>query len=164
MITGNEMRNMGNDIMRELMQALGRQCHDGGSVNQACKDSITQVGVYRYVYNVYQPTVYGRRYAGGGLADEDNLMTTTSTGRNSVTIDIEDRTPEGDSGMRNPPPDPVFYLSDVIEAGVEGAKWQDPDWPGARPYMEPSLQDGCSTGGRIDNAINAIFRNLILRA
>lgn len=164
MITGNEMRNMGNDIMRELMHALGRQCHDGGSVNQACKDSITQIGVYRYVYNVYQPTVYGRRYAGGGLADEDNLMTTTSAGRNSVTIDIEDRTPAGDSGMRNPPPDPVFYLSDVIEAGVEGAKWQDPDWPGARPYMEPSLQDGCSTGGRIDNAINAIFQNLILRA
>lgn len=165
MITGNEMRNMGNDIMRELMQTLRRQCHDGGSVNQACKDSITEVGIYTYVYNVYQGTVYiPRREHGGGLADNNNLYTTTTGSGNTIVIDVEDRTPAGDTGMRNPPPDPVFYLSDVIEAGVEGAKWQDPDWPGARPYMEPSLQDGCSTGGRIDNAINAIFQNLILRA
>ena len=164
MITGNEMRDLGTAAMREIMQALTRQCHDGGSVNRASRDAIVRRGVYRYVYNVYSPTIYGRRYAGGGLADDDNLMTTTTSGRNSVAIDIEDRTPAGDAGMANPPPDPVFYLSDVIEAGHEGRRWVDPDWPGARPYMEPSLQDGCNPGGDIDNAINAIFRNLQLRA
>ena len=164
MITGNEMRDLGNAAIREMMQALGRQCHDGGSVNRASRDAIIRRGVYRYVYNVYTPTRYGRRYDAGGLADDDNLMTTTTVGRNSVSIDIEDRTPAGDDGMMNPPPDPVFYLSDVIEAGVEGAKWRDPDWPGARPYMEPSLQDGCNAGGDIDNAISAIFRNMQLHA
>lgn len=163
MITGNEMRNLGRDAIREMMTALGRQCHDGGSVNRACRESITNVGVYRYVYNVGNPPdLYHRRYAGGGLADDDNLMTTTTAGRNTVRIDIEDQTPSNGDGIVNA--DPVFYLSDLIESGAHGRRWPDSDWPGAREYMEPSLRDGCSAGGRIDNAINAIFRNLNLHA
>ena len=163
MITGNEMRDMGNRAIREMMAELRRQCADGASVNQACKDSITRVGVYRYVYNVgNHPDLYHRRFDGGGLADENNLVTRTRAGATTVSIEIEDQTPSNGDGVVNA--DPVTYLSDIIESGAHGRRWPDSDWPGARPYMEPSLQDGCSTGGRIDNAINAIFQNLILRA
>ena len=165
MITGHEMRDMQTGIMRELIQALTNQSRYGGSVNQASRDAITHDGVYRYVYNAANaPTVYGRRYDGGGLADDNNLFTTTTAGRDTVIIDIEDKTPAGSAGMINPPPDPVHYLSDVIESGHEGATWDDPDWPGPRPYMEPSLRDGCAQGGRIDHAISMVFTHLILRS
>ena len=163
MITGNEMRNLQRAIMSEIVSEIRDSASDGGSVNQACKDAITKTGVYKYVYSKGNPpTRYIRRYDAGGLADDDNLFTTTSSGRNTVSIDIEDRTPAGDGGMVNPPPDPVHYLSDIVESGANGPKWIDPDHPGARVYMEPSLADGCSTGGEIDNELNALLRGLIL--
>lgn len=71
-------------------------------------------------------------------------------------IDIEDRTPAGDAGMINPPPDPVFYLSDIIEAGANGPKWKDPDWPGPRPYMEHAMLDGCKKGALIDYTLKSV--------
>ena len=163
MITGNEMRNLETSIMSAITEEIRDSAADGGSVNQACKDAIVKTGVHKYVYNVGNPpTVYIRRFEAGGLADEDNLYTTTSSGRNSVSIDIEDRTPEGSGGMINPPPDPVHYLSDIVESGANGPKWIDPDHPGPRVYMEPSLQDGCSSGGEIDNELNALLRGLVL--
>ena len=162
MITGNEMQTLEKAIMQQIMKEIKKSASDGGSVNKACKDAITKKGVFRYVYDVYSPTVYGRRYSGGGLADNDNLFTTTTGSGDSVTVDIEDRTPAGDEGMINPPPDPVFYLSDVIEAGNEGARWQDPDWPGARPYMDKSLDDGCASGGEITKALDALLKQIRL--
>lgn len=161
MITGNEMSGIGKSVMQQIMKEIKKSASDGGSVNKACKDAITQKGVYKYVYDVYHGTKYiPRREHGGGLADNDNLYTTTTGSGNTVTVDVEDRTPAGDAGMANPPPDPVFYLSDVIEAGHEGARWQDPDWPGARPYMNESLDDGCASGGEITNALNALMKNI----
>lgn len=71
-------------------------------------------------------------------------------------------TPAGDNGMANPPPDPVFYLSDIIEAGANGPKWHDPDWPGPRPYMEDSEQDGCNKNGVISDALEDLINNLNL--
>ena len=162
MITGHEMQDIGTAIMKKVMKEIKKSASDGGSVNKACKDAITKKGVYKYVYNVYSPTVYGRRYEGGGLADNDNLITTTTGSGSTVTVDIEDRTPAGDAGMINPPPDPVFYLSDVIEAGHEGRRWQDPDWPGPRPYMDESLDDGCAGGGEITKALEALIKNINL--
>lgn len=162
MITGHEMQDIGTAIMKKVMKEIKKSASDGGSVNKACKDAITQKGVYKYVYNVYSPTVYGRRYEGGGLADNDNLITTTTGSGSTVTVDIEDRTPAGDAGMINPPPDPVFYLSDVIEAGHEGRRWDDPDWPGPRPYMDESLDDGCAGGGEITKALEALIKNMNL--
>ena len=120
MITGNEMQALGNSIMQQIMREIKKSASEGGSINQACKDAITKKGVHKYVYDVYKGTKYiPRRMSDGGLADDDNLYTTTIGSGNTVTVDIEDRTPAGDAGMMNPPPDPVFYLSDVIEAGVE---------------------------------------------
>ena len=102
---------------------------------------------------------------GGGLADEDNWLTTTLRSATGARIDVEDRTPAGENGMANPPPDPVFYLSDVIEAGANGPKWHDPDWPGAREYMEPAMQDGCNSNGIIDstlaNVVNAADLSMV---
>lgn len=163
MITGTEMNTIMNAAVREIMRTVAQQSHDGGDINQACKDAITGEGVRRYVYNVGNPpTRYERRYEGGGLADEKNLLTTTTASNTHVTIDIEDRTPAGYRGMINPPPDPVFYLSDIIEGGYNGPKWKDPDWPGARPYLEESVTDGCKRGGLIDRTISDLLRNLTL--
>ena len=162
MITGNEMADMGKEIMKQVMKELKKSASEGGSVNQACKDAITERGLERFVY-WYNPTRYIRRYDAGGLADQDNLLTTTIAGGDSVTIDIEDRTPAGDGGMVNPPPDPVFYLSDVIEDGHEGARWQDPDWPGPRPYMEKSLSWQCSASGLITIALRQMLKGITLK-
>lgn len=163
MITGNEMQTLEKAIMQQIMKEIKKSASEGGSVNKACKDAITEKGVYKYVYNGYQGTKYTpRREHDGGLADNDNLYTTTTGSGNSVMVDIEDRTPAGDTGMINPPPDPVFYLSDVIEAGNEGARWQDPDWPGARPYMDKSLDDGCASGGEITKALDALMKQIRL--
>ena len=163
MITGNEMADMGKEIMKQVMKELKKSASEGGSVNQACKDAITKKGVYTYVYGkANAPTRYIRRYDAGGIADDDNLLTTTTSSGNAVIVDVEDQTPAGDGGMINPPPDPVFYLSDVIEAGHEGARWQDPDWPGARPYMDESLDDGCMGGGEITKALDALMKGFRL--
>ena len=161
MITGNEMQALDKAIMQQIMKEIKKSASDGGSVNKACKDAITEKGVYKYVYEVYQGTRYiPRREHSGGLADNDNLYTTTTGSGNTVIVDVEDRTPAGDAGMANPPPDPVFYLSDVIEAGHEGRRWEDPDWPGPRPYMDKSLDDGCASGGEITKALEALMRNI----
>lgn len=160
MITGHELTDLHARIMDAAMRAILRSAGDGGATNRAARESITNRGVYTYVYNGYTPTVYIRRYGSGGLADNDNLMTTTiATGPRAVTIDVEDRTPAGDGGMINPPPDPVFYLSDIIEDGANGPKWRDPDWPGARPYLDRSMQDEC-TNGAIDGAAADAVTNM----
>lgn len=165
MINGDEMQRLQRGALREIMQAITRSSHDGGAVNRASRDAIVREGVYTYVYHVGNPpTVYGRRYAGGGLADDKNLITTTIGGGTTVTIDIEDKTPAGDAGMINPPPDPVFYLSDIVESGANGPKWRDPDHPGPRPYMEESLRDGCRNGGMIDDALNDLLEHLVIRS
>lgn len=161
MITGGEMARIQAEAMRQVMRGLARSCHDGGDVNDACKEALRR-GVHKFVYDVYSPSVYGRRYEGGGLADENNWITTTIAHPNSVSIDLEDMTPAGDAGMINPPPDPVFYLSDIIESGANGRRWHDPDWPGPRPYMEESMQDGCNGGGVIDRAIENVINALVL--
>lgn len=72
---------------------------------------------------------------------------------------MEDRTPAGDSGMINPPPDPVHYLSDIIEMGANGPKWWDPDWPGPRPYMENGMQDECNRNGIVDTTLARVANN-----
>ena len=163
MITGNEMRNLERDIMNSITEEIRDSASDGGSVNRACRDAIVKTGVYTYVYHVGNlPTRYIRRYDEGGIADDDNLFTTTTSGRNTVSVDIEDRSPAGDGGMANPPPDPVHYLSDIVESGANGPKWIDPDHPGPRPYMENSLADGCANGGEIDRELGALLRGLIL--
>lgn len=137
MITGNEMNTIRQNVMKEIMRTVATASHDGGAVNQACKDAIVDDGVWRLVYNVYVPDAYNRRYRGGGLADENNLLTTTTASNTRVTIDIEDRTPSNGDGVVES--DPVFYLSDIIESGAHGRRWPDSDWPGARPYMEESV-------------------------
>lgn len=161
MIAGNEMVTIHRAAMRQIMRGLARSCHDGGDVNDACKEAL-RLGVHTYVYGVYAPSVYGRRLEGGGLADEHNWITTTIAHANSITIDVDDKTPAGDSGMINPPPDPVHYLSDIIESGANGRRWHDPDWPGPRPYMEHGMQDGCNNGGVIDRTIENVINAMVL--
>lgn len=155
MIVGNEMANIQGQVYRAIRDEIYDQSLDGGDLNWACKETL-RVGTHYYVYSVYSPTVYGRRYEGGGLADEHNWIVTTSRSHLGSAIEIEDRTPAGDSGMANPPPDPVFYLSDVIEAGANGPKWHDPDWPGPRPYMETAMLDGCKRGALIDYTLRGV--------
>ena len=163
MITGNETQRFHNAILSEMMSELRDECRTGGSVNEACIESITETGVYRYVYGIGSlPDLYNRRYDGGGLADKDNLEITTITGATSISIIVEDKTESNGDGVINA--DPVTYLSDIIESGAHGRRWPDSDWPGARPYMEPSLQDGCNQGGQINSAIEDLFRNMALRA
>lgn len=162
MITGNEMQNLGKDIMAQVIKELKKSASDGGSVNQACKDAIAKKGVFKFVYNKGNPPdLYHRRYDGGGLADEDNLFTTTIASGDTVTIDIEDRTPENGDGVVDA--DPLFYLSDLIESGAHGKKWPDSDWPGARPYMEESLRWQCSATGLITIALKAMIKNMNLK-
>lgn len=156
MIAGNEMQIIQGNILRTVRQEILKQSGEGGDLNWACKDAL-KVGTHYYVYNVGNaPTIYGRRYENGGLADEDNWLTTTLRSTLGAMIDIEDRTPAGDSGMVNPPPDPVFYLSDIIESGANGPKWKDPDWPGPRPYMEHAMLDGCKKGAVIDYTLKSV--------
>ena len=155
MITGNEMQDIQGKVMKAIRQEILKQSGEGGDLLWACKDAL-KVGTNYYVYSVYSPTVYGRRYYSGGLADEENWITTTLRSATGARIDIEDRTPAGDSGMANPPPDPVFYLSDIIEAGANGPKWTDPDWPGPRPYMETAMLDGCKKGAVIDYTLKGV--------
>lgn len=152
MIVGNEMQNIQTRAIRQIRQVILRQSGEGGELNDACKEAL-RLAVHNHVYNGYAGTVYTRRMEGGGLADEDNWLTTTLRSMLGARIDIEDRTPAGDNGMINPPPDPVFYLSDIIEAGANGRRWHDPDWPGPRPYMEIGVQEGCNDGGVVDNAL-----------
>ncbi len=158
MITGNEMRDIQTRAIREIRQEILNQSADGGDLNNACKEALRE-GVHTYVYDVYTPTIYGRRLEGGGLADEKNWLTTTFRSTLGARIDVEDRTPAGDEGMVNPPPDPVFYLSDIIEAGANGPKWSDPDWPGPRPYMEIGMQDGCNNNGIIDSTLAQVVND-----
>lgn len=159
MIVGNEMQNIQSRALRAIRREIQNQSVGDGDLLWACKESL-RVGTHYYVYNVGNaPTRYGRRYEGGGLADEDNWVITTLNTPRGAIIDIEDQTPAGDAGMINPPPDPVFYLSDIIEAGANGPKWKDPDWPGPRPYMEHAMQDGCHRGGLIDFTLNNVVAN-----
>ena len=152
MILGNEMQQIQARAMQQIRQEIVRQSADGGDLNDACKEAL-RLGVHNYVYSGYDGTVYWRRAEGGGLADEHNWLTTSMRSPQGARIDVEDRTPAGDNGMANPPPDPVFYLSDVIEAGANGPKWKDPDWPGPRPYMEHGMQDGGNRNGIIDSTL-----------
>lgn len=159
MIVGNEMQDIQSRAMREIRQTILRQSGEGGELNDACKEALRQ-GVHTHVYDVYHGTVYTpRRMESGGLADEHNWLTTTLRSALGARIDIEDRTPAGDTGMNNPPPDPVFYLSDVIEAGANGSRWRDPDWPGPRPYMEIGMQEGCNNGGVVDSALAQVVND-----
>lgn len=160
MITGREMQNLGTSIKSEMMSELRKECLKGGSVNEACIESITETGVYRYVYDIGSPDLYHRRYDGSGLADKNNLETTTITGATAISIIVEDKTGSNGDGVVNA--DPVSFLSDIIESGAHGRRWPDSDWPGARPYMEPSLQDGCNNGGPIDAAIENVFKHMEL--
>lgn len=158
MIVGNEMAQIQGRMYRAIRDEIYNQSLDGGDLNNACKEAL-RLGVHTYVYNVYQGTVYGRRKEGGGLADQNNWELTINRIPWGSTITIEDKTPAGDDGMINPPPDPVHYLSDIIEAGANGRRWHDPDWPGPRPYMENGMQDGCNRNGIIDNTLAQVVNN-----
>lgn len=153
MITGNEMARIHGQVLREIRDEIYDQSLDGGELNDACKEAL-RLGVHKYVYESgYVGTVYWRRMESGGLADQRNWEVTTNRSPLGSAIEIEDKTPAGDNGMANPPPDPVFYLSDVIEAGANGARWRDPDWPGPRPYMEIGMQDECNRNGLVDTTL-----------
>lgn len=152
MILGGEMTAIQKRIMEEVKKAIVKSSGDGGEINEACKDAITSpLGVYYYVYfKGNPPDKYNRRYNSGGLADKDNLFTTTMKTTNGAQIDIEDQTPVNGDGVVDA--DPYFYLSDLIESGGHGPKWPDGDWPGARPYLENSADFGCKRGGYVEKA------------
>lgn len=154
-------------LMHGVTSALQRECADNGSINRAAKDSIYQPGsggVYTYMYDLYDPTVYERRYDAGGLGDERNLETVgVSSSGNSVTIHFEEKTREN-----GPPgfiPDPAFYVSDIVESGSYGPKWKSILYytQYARPYLEQSLTDGATGGNVIDRAIENAMANLQIR-
>lgn len=159
MITGNETNGLYNLTVQAIMNAIYGDCQDGGDINRAARDSINHYpdgGVYEYVYDVYDPTYYQRRYQNGGLADDGNLVTTNVTnGGNSVTLELEDRTREWPGGS-SIIPDPAFYVSDLVEMGSYGDKWPFSQiWytQQARPYLDQSLADESVSGGGIDRAI-----------
>lgn len=147
-------------LMRAIMNALTAESQDHASINQAARDSIKKTGVYNYVYPLFSPVRYHRRYSGGGLADDGTLFTTTGSGGTTVTINFEDKTPENGDGLIIP--DPAHYVSDLVEQGAYGTRWPGmPDHgPGARPYMEQSLQAGANPGGITDQAIEAAVQNI----
>lgn len=164
MITGREMNGLYASMMQEMVAALQNECENHGDINQAAKDSIYEEnvgGVYVYMYDLYDPVIYNRRYANQGLGDENNLETVSVTSTaNSVTVLFNERTRENGSGVINP--DPAFYVSDIVESGTYGPKWRS--WlqenQVGRPYLEYSLQDGTRTGAVIDRAIEDTVRNL----
>lgn len=153
MITGQEMYPLYQTYMRELMRKLKAESQDHESINQAARDSIGG-GVYKYVYNVYTPTSYNRRYEDGGLADDNNIETIKAViSGHSVIITFEDRTPENGDGKIIA--DPAFYVSDIVESGHYGPRWPSPlyDTQWARPYLDNGLTDGAAPGQIIDLAI-----------
>lgn len=164
MITGNETNGLYALTLRAIINEVYHQSSDGGDINQAARDSINRYpngGVYEYVYDVYTPKVYHRRYENGGLADDGNLVTvgTAATG-NSVNITFEERTRENGDGVIIP--DPAFYVSDIVESGHYGPKWPSLlyalQW--ARPYLDQSLVDESVNGGIIDQAITDSAANV----
>ena len=153
MITGHEMYPLYRTFMRDVMRKLKEESQDHESINQAARDSIGG-GVYKYVYNVYTPISYHRRYEDGGLADDKNIETIKAViSGHSVNITFEDRTRENGDGAIIP--DPAFYVSDIVESGHYGPKWPSPlyetQWP--RPYLDEGLTDGSAAGQIIDIAI-----------
>lgn len=152
--------------VQAIMNAIYNDCHDSGDVNRAARDSINHYpdgGVYEYVYEAYDPTFYQRRYQGGGLADDSNLITTGVTnGMNAVNLEFEDRTREWPGGSTIIP-DPAFYVSDLVELGTYGDKWKySKIWYTQQPraYLDQSLADGSVNGGIIDQAITDSAANV----
>lgn len=160
MISGGEMGGLYPALMQKIMQVLTAESQDHASINQAARDSINKIGVYKYVYPLFSPQLYVRRYSGGGLADDANLYTSTGSGGTTVVINFEDQTPNNGSGVIIP--DPYNYVSDLVEGGSYGPKWPGmPEGaPPARPYMENSLQDGANPGGITDMAIEDAVRDI----
>lgn len=164
MITGNETNGLYNITLHAIMNEVYHQSFDGGDINDAARDSINRNpngGVYEYVYDVYTPSSYNRRYESGGLADDGNLVTIgTTVFGNRVDVTFEDRTRENGDGKIIP--DPAFYVSDIVESGHYGARWPSPlyytQW--ARPYLDPGLADECVPGGIIDQAITDSAANV----
>ena len=82
MILGNEMQQIQSAIMREARSEIQKESTNNGKLEQAVCEAL-QLGVFRYVYSVYSPTIYGRRMDSGGLTDVNNYMTVykaTATG------------------------------------------------------------------------------------
>lgn len=150
MILGNEMQNIQIKVMQAIRQEIFKESGTNGDLETACKNAITMTGVYKYVYAIGSPDLYNRRYNGGGLADPHNLFGSATQQPLGSIIEIEDKTPENGDGVVNA--DPLHYLSDLIESGGHGPRWPDSDWPGPRPYLEDSCNDGCMPGGEIDKA------------
>lgn len=160
------MNGLYASMMQEVVTALKNECENHGDINQAAKDSIYEDnigGVYTYMYNLYNPRIYNRRYDNQGLGDENNLETVSVTSTaNDVTVLFSEKTRENGSGVINP--DPAFYVSDIVETGTYGPKWRSwlQEYQVPRPYLEYSLQDGVRTGAVIDRAIESAVRNLTI--
>ena len=163
MISGGEMGGLYPALMQRIMQVLTAESQDHASINQAARDSINKIGVYHFVYPLFNPSRYNRRFSAGGIADDGNLYTTTGSGGTTVTINFEDKTPENGDGLIIP--DPAHYVSDLVEEGAYGTRWPGMGFPWsrqppARPYMENSLQNGANPGGITDMAIEDAVRNI----
>lgn len=93
------------------------------------------------VYGAYpKPKMYDRRKLKGGFSDPANIENVGS----GLTLEIINKTPPNPEG--NPEPTTDKNLAEVIETGVG----YDYFSPGARPYVENTIEDLKSSGAHVD--------------
>lgn len=91
-----------------------------GEVAAGVKDRVGEV-IQRDVYDKYEPDMYARRGAQGGLADPDNYETELTDG--GLTLEVHNLTKGNEEEFDDPGVREV-YIDEVIESGI-GYEWED---------------------------------------
>ena len=141
------------DNVEELRRALIRDLQQAviTEVVKEMKDVEREV-IEERVYAVFSPKEYERRYANGGLMDEENMVEKVSITRDDISIELANMT-KGNDMYRN------YWRGEIQDLIEDGNYMWNGEMPPPRPFIDEA-QSVIDTTTRISDAIDRALKKL----